>query len=108
MPPDKFLRFLKDDNPNEFNANFFAGRGFLVMILLALAGGLALNLTPCVLPLIPVNLVMIGASGSKAETTKKDRILRPEFGCYFLRILFAAFPRFFHPFPALFIAELPV
>ena len=76
MPPDKFLRFLKDDNPNEFNANFFAGRGFLVMILLALAGGLALNLTPCVLPLIPVNLVMIGASGSKAETTKKDRILR--------------------------------
>ena len=36
---------------------------WLWMILLALAGGLALNFTPCVLPLIPINLAIIGASG---------------------------------------------
>ncbi len=39
---------------------------FWGMILLALLGGLALNLTPCVLPMLPINLAIIGASGGKA------------------------------------------
>ena len=34
------------------------------MILLALIGGFVLNFTPCVLPLIPINLAIIGAAGS--------------------------------------------
>ncbi len=39
-------------------------RGSLWGVLLAiLAGGLALNLTPCVLPMIPVNLAILGAGG---------------------------------------------
>ena len=38
------------------------------MILVALAGGFALNFTPCVLPLIPVNLAIIGAAGSGWRT----------------------------------------
>jgi len=41
-----------------------------VLILVVLLGGLALNLTPCVLPLIPINIGIIGAgarAGSKAR-----------------------------------------
>ncbi len=39
----------------------FEKNGFLWTILLIIAGGLALNLTPCVLPMIPVNIAIIGA-----------------------------------------------
>jgi thiol:disulfide interchange protein DsbD len=39
----------------------FEGRGPLMILLLVLLGGLALNLTPCVLPMIPINLAIIGA-----------------------------------------------
>ena len=48
----------------------FEGRGPLAILLLVLLGGLALNLTPCVLPMIPINLAIIGAgarSGSRAR-----------------------------------------
>ncbi len=33
-----------------------------LVLLLAILGGLAMNLTPCVLPLVPVNLMIIGRS----------------------------------------------
>jgi thiol:disulfide interchange protein DsbD len=39
--------------------------GALATVLLIVLGGLGLNLTPCVLPLIPINLAIIGA-GAKA------------------------------------------
>ena len=38
------------------------------MLLVALAGGILLNFTPCVLPMIPVNLMIIQASGKGAGT----------------------------------------
>lgn len=38
------------------------------MLLVALAGGILLNFTPCVLPMIPVNLMIIQASGKGAWT----------------------------------------
>ena len=44
--------------------------GWFFTVLLILVGGIGLNLTPCVLPLIPVNLAIIGAgarAGSKAR-----------------------------------------
>ena len=43
--------------------------GWLVLVLILL-GGLALNLTPCVLPMIPINIAIIGAgaqAGSRAR-----------------------------------------
>ena len=56
--PAEFLAFLKGENvPETVTAGFWA------VLLLALLGGLALNLTPCVLPMLPVNLAVIGASG---------------------------------------------
>ena len=39
----------------------FEGRGPLAILLIVFLGGLALNLTPCVLPMIPINLAIIGA-----------------------------------------------
>jgi thioredoxin:protein disulfide reductase len=50
----------------------FARRGIWIWmgVLAILLGGLALNLTPCVLPMIPINLAIIGAgsqAGSRAR-----------------------------------------
>ncbi len=45
-------------------------KGVWLTIVLILLGGLALNLTPCVLPMIPVNIAIIGAgaqAGSRAR-----------------------------------------
>ena len=46
------------------SASVFAGMGALATIGLILVGGLALNLTPCVLPMIPINLAILGAGAT--------------------------------------------
>lgn len=63
---DEFLAFLGEAAeppvpPTEEKGGAFASFTWLTL-LLALVGGLALNLTPCVLPMIPVNLIIIGKS----------------------------------------------
>ena len=72
LPAEKFLGFLTGDE-SKYSAFTFAGRGFLMMLLLAILGGIALNLTPCVLPLLPVNLAMIGA-GQASGNGKFTRV----------------------------------
>jgi thiol:disulfide interchange protein len=42
-------------------AGGFAGLGVFATLGLILLGGLALNLTPCILPMIPINLAILGA-----------------------------------------------
>jgi len=71
---DKFIAFLEDSlsggGKTDDALSQFHRRGALLTVLLILLGGLALNLTPCVLPLIPINLAIIGAgakAGSKAR-----------------------------------------
>lgn len=71
MKEADFLAFLGGirDAPDP-SAVLFSGRGIVVTLLSILLGGLALNLTPCVLPMIPVNLSVIGAGsalGSRAR-----------------------------------------
>ncbi len=56
-----------------------AQRGFVVAILAILLGGLALNLTPCVLPMIPVNIAIIGA-GSQAGSRARGFALGATYG----------------------------
>jgi len=56
---DEFLIFLGVYDAE--NKGDFADHGTIVILLLVLLGGLALNLTPCVLPMIPINLAIIGA-----------------------------------------------
>ncbi len=42
-------------------------KNILISFLLILIGGLALNMTPCVLPMIPVNIAIIGAGANAAS-----------------------------------------
>ena len=72
MDAAAFLAFLRG---GEADAPPEPERTWQGMLLLALLGGLLLNLTPCVLPMIPVNLAIIGADG-----TWRTGALRA--GCY--------------------------
>jgi thiol:disulfide interchange protein len=47
--------FLRDP------VSFFHAHGLALTLLLVLVGGVLLNLTPCVLPMIPINLAILGA-----------------------------------------------
>ena len=73
MNPVEMVAFLRGEP--EKSLFDLDGKGIFLTLLLVLLGGLALNLTPCVLPLIPVNLAIIGA-GTNSDRTKTDRILR--------------------------------
>ena len=57
----------------------FDGRGPLAILLLILIGGLALNLTPCVLPMVPINLAIIGA-GAQAGSRRRGFLLGSTYG----------------------------
>ncbi|MCL1910137.1 MAG: ABC transporter permease subunit, partial [Kiritimatiellaeota bacterium] len=64
--PAQLLRFL--NNTPERSSLLDRARqkgGALLLLLAALIAGFSLNLTPCVLPLIPVNLAMIGRGAKR-------------------------------------------
>jgi cytochrome c biogenesis protein CcdA len=68
---EDFLAFLGSVESGDSSAteeNRFAGMNWWLIVGAVLGGGLLLNLTPCVLPLIPINIAIIGAgvkSGSR-------------------------------------------
>lgn len=83
LDSEEFLEFIdaaesgsllsqSDDDP-------FAGRGVLMIVLLVLLGGIALNLTPCVLPMIPINIAILGA-GSQASSKLRGLLLGATYG----------------------------
>jgi (E)-4-hydroxy-3-methyl-but-2-enyl pyrophosphate reductase len=62
MDEEAFAKFLaneKEESAIPYDA------GIALLVLLALAGGLAMNLTPCILPMVPVNLMIIGPSAAR-------------------------------------------
>lgn len=59
METPEFLSFLKGNRER----GFFGDAGIIGILLLTLLGGLGLNLTPCILPMVPVTLIIIGAKG---------------------------------------------
>jgi thiol:disulfide interchange protein len=74
MSADEFLAFLDQAEGQPAAAGrsglsgflrdpvvFFHAHGMVLTLLLVLVGGVLLNLTPCVLPMIPINLAIIGA-----------------------------------------------
>ncbi|MBT3193188.1 MAG: DUF255 domain-containing protein [Verrucomicrobia bacterium] len=82
--PEAFTRFLDRVESGEGVGEnrlrqMVAERGVLAMILVILLGGLALNLTPCVLPMIPVNIAIIGA-GSQAGSRSRGFALGATYG----------------------------
>ena len=76
---DDFLKFIHDAEAGVKAPGLFEGRGPLAILLIVFLGGLALNLTPCVLPMIPINLAIIGA-GSKAGSRGRGFLLGGAYG----------------------------
>src|SRR5690349_3117768 len=74
-----FLRFVHDAERGAARPDAFSGRGPVAILLLVLLGGFALNLTPCVLPMIPINLAIIGA-GTQARSRSSGFLLGAAYG----------------------------
>ena len=87
MNTEKFLGFLQetetDKSPSQtgksLSQNNLAGYNIWVVIAIVLFGGLMLNLTPCVLPIIPINLAIIGA-GAQAGSRLRGFMLGGVYG----------------------------
>ena len=76
---EQFLEFIQRSESGEGEQGWFDGRGPLAILALILVGGLALNLTPCVLPMIPINLAIIGA-GAQAGSRQRGFALGTMYG----------------------------
>ena len=76
---DDFMQFIRDAEQGVATRGWFEGRGPVAILLLILVGGLALNLTPCVLPMIPINLAIIGA-GAQAGSRRRGFLLGSTYG----------------------------
>ncbi len=74
-----FLQFVRDAEAGVVQKGLFDGRGPFAILLIVFLGGLALNLTPCVLPMIPINLAIIGA-GSQAGSRGRGFLLGSVYG----------------------------
>jgi len=79
LPAATFIKFVKDAQAGVAQKGMFEGRGPLAILLIVFLGGLALNLTPCVLPMIPVNLAIIGA-GSQGGSRSRGLVLGSVYG----------------------------
>jgi cytochrome c biogenesis protein CcdA/thiol-disulfide isomerase/thioredoxin len=76
---DDFLTFIRNAESGVRERGMFEGRGPIAILLLILVGGLALNLTPCVLPMIPINIAIIGA-GAQAGSRSRGFLLGAAYG----------------------------
>jgi len=79
-----FLAFLESAKSGEGSkrmglAGMAEEAGVFLQVLLILLGGLLLNLTPCVLPMIPINLAIIGA-GTRASSRSRGFALGGAYG----------------------------
>ena len=79
LSPREFLQFVDDAERGVQQRGLFEGRGPLAILLIVLLGGLALNLTPCVLPMVPINLAIIGA-GAQAGSRGRGFLLGLTYG----------------------------
>lgn len=64
MDADAFLAFLQN-SATAAASDPFAGMTLGAVFVAAILGGLAMNLTPCVLPMVPINLMVIGKSATR-------------------------------------------
>ena len=76
---EDFLKFIHNAENGIVEKGWFEGRGPLAILFIVLVGGLALNLTPCVLPMIPINLAIIGA-GAQAGSRRRGFLLGATYG----------------------------
>ena len=64
MNAEEFIDFLHGGKPPS-NAETLDDLPLATVLLLVLVGGLAMNLTPCVLPLVPVSLALVGRGAAR-------------------------------------------
>ncbi len=76
---EDFLQFIQDAESGVAAQGWFDDRGLLAILAIVILGGLALNLTPCVLPMIPINLAIIGA-GAQAGSRRRGFLLGSAYG----------------------------
>jgi cytochrome c biogenesis protein CcdA len=74
-----FLEFLQTADRGAPQTHPFDGQGPLLIGAAILLGGVLLNLTPCVLPMIPINLAIIGA-GRTASSRRRGWLLGGAYG----------------------------
>ncbi|MFN7985189.1 MAG: protein-disulfide reductase DsbD family protein [Vicinamibacterales bacterium] len=79
LPSGDFLTFIHNAENGVREKGMLEGRGPLAILLVVLIGGLALNLTPCVLPMVPINLAIIGA-GAQAGSRHRGFMLGLAYG----------------------------
>ncbi|MEQ1728723.1 MAG: cytochrome c biogenesis protein CcdA, partial [Vicinamibacterales bacterium] len=79
LPADDFLTFISNAEKGVREKGMLEGQGPVAILLIVLLGGLALNLTPCVLPMIPINLAIIGA-GAQAGSRRRGFLLGLVYG----------------------------
>ena len=79
LDTDDFLTFIRNAESGAQERGLLENRGLAAMLLIVLIGGLALNLTPCVLPMIPINLAIIGA-GAQAGSRRRGFLLGTAYG----------------------------
>jgi len=78
--PKDFLAFLdKAENAEGLDSNPFAEKSIWLVIILILIGGIALNLTPCVLPMIPITIAVLGA-GTQSESKARGFLVGATYG----------------------------
>jgi thioredoxin:protein disulfide reductase len=74
-----FLQFVDGAEQGTLKKEMFEGMGPLLIVRVVIVGGVLLNLTPCVLPLIPINLAIIGA-GAQAGSRSRGFALGGAYG----------------------------
>lgn len=62
MSADEFVAFLEN---REAVSSPLAGKAWWLVLAIVLFGGLCMNLTPCVLPMVPINLMVVGRSWAR-------------------------------------------
>ena len=76
---DDFIEFIEGAETGTIQTNWFDDKGPWFILGAIVLGGIALNLTPCVLPLIPINLAIIGA-GAQSGSRRRGFALGGTYG----------------------------
>ena len=77
--PAEFIEFISNAEAGVKERGLLEDRGPIAVLAIVFIGGLALNLTPCVLPMIPINLAIIGA-GAKSGRRGRGFLLGSAYG----------------------------
>ena len=76
---EDFIAFIEGAETGSIQESWFADKGPLAIVLMVVAFGVLLNLTPCVLPLVPINLAIIGA-GTQSGSRRRGFALGGTYG----------------------------